>query len=153
MQTYDPVYAGKQMVEQGKIGRRNPDPGQEGNRGPSPVNPVGHDRNSAGQGQPPRHLAPKPPQQRCSVGHASQHADDDPRANRYDDGYSAMEKAGYPRYERLVSEGVVGSRLGPHQLPAHDARNKLNRIYMSEILEEQGPPGPACFGPHIMSPE
>ena len=31
-------------------------------------------------------------------------------ANRYDDGYSAMEKAGYPRYE-----GTLGSRLGPRQ--------------------------------------
>ena len=24
------------------------------------------------------------------------------------------------------------------------------RIYLSELLEEQGPPGPACFGPRIM---
>jgi hypothetical protein len=66
-------------------------------------------------------------------------------ANRYDDGYSAMEKAGYPRYE-----GALGSRLGPRQLSPNDARYKLDRIYMSEMLEEQGPPGPACFGPRIM---
>ena len=29
-------------------------------------------------------------------------------------------------------------------------RNKLDRIFLSEILEEQGPPGPLCFGPRIM---
>ena len=46
--------------------------------------------------------------------------------------------------------GVLQSRLGPRQLPAHDARNKLDRIYMSELLEEQGTPGPACFGHRIM---
>ena len=66
-------------------------------------------------------------------------------ANRYDDGYSAMERAGYQRYE-----GALGSRLGPRQLSANDARYKLDRIFMSEMLEEQGPPGPACFGPRIM---
>ena len=59
-------------------------------------------------------------------------------ANRYDDGYSAMERAGYPRLEHLVSEGALGSRLGPRQLPAHDVRNKLDIIYLSELLEGQG---------------
>ena len=64
-----------------------------------------------------------------------------------------MERAGYPRLERLVSEGALGARLGPRQLPAHDVRNKLDRIYLSELLEGQGPPGPACFGPRIMRQE
>ena len=31
-----------------------------------------------------------------------------------------------------------------------DARIKLDRLHWSEILEEQGPPGPKCFGPRIM---
>ena len=53
---------------------------------------------------------------------------------------------GTPRLEHLVSEGALRSRLGPRQLPAHDVRNKLDRIYLSELLEGQGPPGPACFG-------
>ena len=56
-----------------------------------------------------------------------------------------MEKAGYPRYE-----GALGSRLGPRQLSPNDARYKLDKIYLSEMLEEQGPPGPACFGSRIM---
>ena len=64
-----------------------------------------------------------------------------------------MARAGYPRAERQVSEGALGARLGPRQLPAHDVRNKLDRIYMSELLEGQGPPGPACFGPRIMKQE
>ena len=108
MQTYDPVYAGKQVAEQCNPGRGNPEPGQ-GNRGASHANPTGNGRNSAGQGQPPRHPAPSPPQQRRGAGPAVQHSGDDPRATRYDDGYSAMKKAGYPRHERLVSEGVLGS--------------------------------------------
>ena len=70
--------------------------------------------------------------------------------NRYDDGYSAMERAGYPRLEHLVSEGALGARLGPLQLPAHDVCIKLDRIYLSKLLEGQGQPGPACFGPRIM---
>lgn len=66
-------------------------------------------------------------------------------ANRYDDGNSAMERA---RYQRV--EGALGARLGSRQLAPNDARYKLDRIYLSEMLETQGPPGPACFGPRIM---
>lgn len=66
-------------------------------------------------------------------------------ANRYDDGYSALEKEGYQRYE-----GALGSRLGPRLLQPNDARYQLDRIHMSEILKEQGPPGPRCFGSRIM---
>ena len=53
-------------------------------------------------------------------------------ADRYDDGNSAMEKAGYPRYE-----GALGSRLGTRQLSPNDARYKLDRIYMSEMLKSK----------------
>ena len=49
----------------------------------------------------------------------------------------------------LVSEGL-GGRIGGRQLATHDARHKLDKIYLSEILEEQGPPGPRCFAPRIM---
>ena len=62
MQTYDPVYAGKQLAEQGNAGRGNADPGQ-GDHNAGQVNPAGHDRKSAGQGQPPRYPVPNPPQQ------------------------------------------------------------------------------------------
>ena len=69
--------------------------------------------------------------------------------NRHDDGDSAMERARYLRYEDAYGS-VLGSRLGPRQLAPNDARYRLDRIHMSEILEGQGPPGPACFGPQIM---
>ena len=60
-----------------------------------------------------------------------------------------MEQAGYPRYAPRAPEGALASRLGPRQLPAHDVRNKLDRINMSALLEEEGPPGPPCFAARI----
>ena len=61
-----------------------------------------------------------------------------------------MERAGYPRYEGAYGS-TLGSRLGSRVLAPSDARYRLDRIYMSEMLEVQGPPGPACFGPRIMN--
>ena len=49
-----------------------------------------------------------------------------------------------------MSEGPLGSRVGYRQLGPNDARYKLDRLRLSEILEVQGPPGPMCFGPQIM---
>ena len=45
----------------------------------------------------------------------------------------------------------MGSRLGSRNLQPDDARLKLDRIYRSELIEIQGPPGPACIGPRIMN--
>ena len=58
-----------------------------------------------------------------------------------------MEEVEYSKPQ--VSEGL-GGRLGSRQLSPHDARHKLDKIYLSEILEEQGPPGPRCFAPRFM---
>ena len=121
MQAYDPAYAGKQVAAQGQVqSARN-----------------GH--NPAAQGQPPRYPAPNHYQQ---PNHYQGQPDAgyqlyEERNDRYDDGNSAMARASYLRYAPVIPEGVLGSRLGPRQLPAHDVRNKLDRIYMSEILEEQ----------------
>ena len=57
-----------------------------------------------------------------------------------------MVNAGYPRPDYHV----IGSRLGSRDLMPDDARLKLDRLYRSEQIESQGPPGPACFGPRIM---
>ena len=65
---------------------------------------------------------------------------------RYDDGYSAMENAGYRRKDG----GPLGSRVGRRMYPEHDSRHRLDRLRMSEKIEEEGPPGPRCFGPRIM---
>ena len=99
----------------------------------------GRRSNSAGGGQPQQHQVAKPVQQRLG----------DPRANRYDDGNSALERAGYMRQER-APENPLGYRIGNRELPPCDQRNRLDRLYLSEILEEQGPPGPVCFAPRIM---
>jgi hypothetical protein len=29
----------------------------------------------------------------------------------------------------------------------------LDRVYLSEMIESEGPPGPPCFGPRIMREE
>ena len=134
----DPAYAGQQVAAHGKAR--------------SAV--VG--RNPAAQGQPPRY----PDQGQYQQKHQQQpmQGQRQPAAEyqyydigdgRFDDGDSAMERAGYPRYVPIAPVGALGSRLGPRVLPAHDARYKLDRLHMSKILEEEGPSGPACFADRI----
>ena len=65
---------------------------------------------------------------------------------RYNDGYSDMEYAGHGGNNHYGMQ----ERIMYGNLPSNDARLKLDRLYRSELLEEQGPPGPACFGPRIM---
>jgi hypothetical protein len=57
-----------------------------------------------------------------------------------------MERAGYPR-------NPLGDRIGERFLPPHDARHRLDRIYLSEMVEAEVPPGPTCFRPRIMKEE
>ena len=57
-----------------------------------------------------------------------------------------MERAGYARYEGVYGS-VLGSRLGARVLAPNDARYRLDRIHMFEMLEVQGPPGPAFWTP------
>ncbi|KAK1699191.1 hypothetical protein QYE76_015888 [Lolium multiflorum] len=42
------------------------------------------------------------------------------------------------------------SRLGPRVEPT-DARDRIDRLVESRIAEEEGPAGPNCFGPRILS--
>ncbi|KAK1631916.1 hypothetical protein QYE76_006231 [Lolium multiflorum] len=44
----------------------------------------------------------------------------------------------------------LGERVGERHLPERDARHRLDRVYLSEMIEAEGPPGPKCFGPRIM---
>jgi hypothetical protein len=46
---------------------------------------------------------------------------------------------------------TVADRLGGRSLLAGDARHKLDRLMLFEELEEQGPPGPACFTSRILN--
>ncbi|KAK1632810.1 hypothetical protein QYE76_007125 [Lolium multiflorum] len=65
---------------------------------------------------------------------------------RYDEADSGMEKAGAYR-------NPLGERVGERCLPERDARHRLDRVYLSELVEAEGPPGPKCFGPRIMKEE
>ena len=64
MQTYDLVYAGKKITEQGSAGRNVPNPGQ-GNQDDGRVH-------SAGRDQQPRYPAPNPPRQQPGAGYPAQ---------------------------------------------------------------------------------
>ncbi|KAK1660281.1 hypothetical protein QYE76_048440 [Lolium multiflorum] len=56
--------------------------------------------------------------------------------------------------ERIAAyRNTLGDRLGERCLPDRDAGHKLDRMYLSEMVEAEGPPGPKCFGPRIMREE
>jgi hypothetical protein len=40
--------------------------------------------------------------------------------------------------------------VGERCLPLQDARHRLDKVYLSEMIESEGPPGPPCFAPRIM---
>ena len=61
--------------------------------------------------------------------------------DHYDDGDSARERAGFSRKVR----GALGERLGYRDIPEGDMRHRLDQVYMSAIVEEEGPLGPKCF--------
>ena len=53
-----------------------------------------------------------------------------------------MEAAGYqPKYAPRAPEGALGDRLGPRVIDESDARLKLDRNHMSELVEEEAIPG------------
>ena len=154
LQMYDPVLAAKQKVGQGNASRAkgNPGPGNasraKGNSGQGNQN--GGQAASAGRGKPPPppryQQQPRPQgQYQREPEYVQQPQNVGQGDDRYDDGDSAMARAGYHRVDR-----ALGPRIGARMLAPGDVRNKLDRIYLSEQLEEEGPPGPACFGPRIM---
>ena len=72
------------------------------------------------------------------------------RGDRYDDGDSAMLRAGLNNNQNLWAGNPLGDRVGVWQLDPNDARYRLDKLRMSQILEEQGAPGPRCLAPRIM---
>lgn len=141
MTVYDPVLAGKQQAGQHEAGRKS----QGAARGYAGNGYAGN--NHAGKGEagqnyraaraaydeeemPPRRY----PQARAAV------------PERYDEADSGTERAGAYR-------NPLGIRLGERCLPDRDARHRLDRVYLSELIEVEGPPGPKCFGPRIMKEE
>src|SRR3954469_5798592 len=71
-----------------------------------------------------------------------------PNANRYNDGYSVMVNDGYELPDHMYQ--AMGARLGGRNLQSDDAKLKIDRIKVEELIESQGPHGPPCFGPRIM---
>ena len=68
----------------------------------------------------------------------------------YNDGDTAMEAAGYrPKRTPRAPEGALGGRVGHRVLEEGDARLKLDRIRVSEIVEEEDVQCPACFASRI----
>ena len=72
------------------------------------------------------------------------------RGDHYDDGDSAMWRAGLDGNPDLWAGNPLGDRVGARQLDPNDAWYRLDKLQMSQILEEQGAPGPKCFAPRIM---
>ena len=148
---YDPKRAGKEKemrknddrrsVGRGEAGRGNHDQGNAGQG--NAANGNAGQRNSAGAGQPQQRNIPR---QEQSAGRGMQQRGPQWEQNRYNDGDSEIMNAGYARPDYHV----IGSRLGSRDLMPDDARLKLDRLYRSEQIECQGPPGPACFVPRIM---
>ena len=57
-----------------------------------------------------------------------------------------MEAVGYQlKYAPRAPEGALGDRMGPRQLSANDIGYKLDRIHMSELIEEEAPLGPPAL--------
>ena len=54
------------------------------------------------------------------------------------------------REQDLWAGNPLGDRIGIRQLDPNDARYRLDKLRISQILEEQGAPGPKCFGARIM---
>ena len=72
------------------------------------------------------------------------------RGDRYDDGDSAMRRAGYGERQDLWAGNPLGDRVGVQQLDPSDERYRLDKLRLSQILEEQGPPGTKCFAARIL---
>jgi hypothetical protein len=65
---------------------------------------------------------------------------------QYDEADSGMERAGAYR-------NPLGEHVGERCLPDRDARHRLDRVYLFEMIKAEGPPGLKCFGPGIMREE
>ena len=61
-----------------------------------------------------------------------------------------MWRAGLDGNADLWAGNPLGDRVGVRQLDPNDARYRLDKLRISQILEEKGAPGPKCFAPRIM---
>ena len=163
IQPYDPVLAGKQKVDEPNAA--------QGSRGVAPNVPRAR---SAGAAQPRPQTHNQQPRAQCQHQQQPQYQAQpryyaeqqqvQPRQNQteVEDLRAELDKAadlraGNPLGNRIgVRESdlwvgnPLGDRIGIRQLDPNDARNRLDKLRIAQILEEQGAPGPKCFGPRIM---
>src|SRR4051812_14170921 len=136
---YDPAVAGKVNENRGNgsrgnSGDRNPGRANKGNgsRGNGDLGRGNHENNNPTEGRrdppPEPHPRYEPRQEReMRPPHHNQ-------ANeRYNDGYTDMEYAGHGGNKNYG----IQERIVYRNLPSSDARLKLDRLYRSELLEEQ----------------
>ena len=102
LQTYDPAFAGKQIAGQADVGQNIGRGSQYAGHG-GPNHPDGRRRPPAAEGNMPRQPANAPPQQyQNQADPGAQYQGGGPRDDRYDDGDSALERAGYMRDRKSV---------------------------------------------------
>ncbi|KAK1607953.1 hypothetical protein QYE76_031626 [Lolium multiflorum] len=141
MTVYDPVLAGKQKAGQQDAGRKS----QGADRGYAKGGYAGN--NHAGRyetGQNYRAArAAYVDEEMPPPGYRQARAAE---PEGYDESDSEVERT-------RARRNPLGERLGERHLPGQDARHRLDRVYLSEMIESEGPPGPKCFGPRIMREE
>jgi hypothetical protein len=132
MTVYDPVLAGKQQAGQYDAGRKS----------------QGAGRGYAGKGYAGNAYAGKDETGQNYRAARAAYADEMPPP-RYQRG-----KAVIPEYCDEADSGMerigtyrnpLGERVGERCLPNRDARHRLDRVHLSEMIEAEGPPGPQCF--------
>ncbi|KAK1627581.1 hypothetical protein QYE76_001896 [Lolium multiflorum] len=136
MTVYDPVLAGKQQAGQHDAGRKS----QGAERGYARGGYAGN--NHAGRYETGQNY-------RAARAAYDEEEIDPPRYRQaratVPECYNEADSARPAAYRN-----PLGERLGERYLPERDARHRLDRVYLSEMIEEEGPPGPKCFGPRIM---
>ncbi|KAK1600778.1 hypothetical protein QYE76_017989 [Lolium multiflorum] len=145
MTVYDPVLAGKQQAGVGK---------QQAGRYEAGRKNQGETHALAGNGNAAKEYAGREGSGQNFRAAKAAYVEEEMPPPRYRQARAAAPE----RYEEVDSgaERVVvyrnplGGRLGERCLPDRDARHRLDRVYLSEIIEAEGPPGPKCFGPRIM---
>src|SRR4051812_32502604 len=154
---YDPAIAGKSNENRGNgsrgnSGERNPGRAEKGggsrgngDLGRAELGRGNHENNIPVEvrREPPLNPQPRHEPRQEREARPARHIQVN---ERYNDGYSEMKYAIHGGNNHYGMQDRVLYR----DLPSNDARLKLDRLYRSELLEEQGPPGPTCFGPRIM---
>ncbi|KAK1670916.1 hypothetical protein QYE76_059075 [Lolium multiflorum] len=139
MTVYDPVLAGKQQAGQHDAGRKSQGAGRGYARGGYAGNNHAGRYETGQNYRAARAAYEEMPPPRYRQARAAE-------PERYGEGDSEVERT-------RVYRNPLGERLGERCLPDQDARHRLDRVHLSEMIESEGPPGPKCFGPRIMGEE